>query len=87
MISGKILEFLHRGAGREESFYLIMEYKLIKKRDYKNLIYLELLRTASVQTVYIFHLLTEFKIQLAIQTSIKFKHNLLRSFYSKHLSK
>lgn len=86
MISGKILEFLCRGAGGEESFYLIMEYKLIKKKDYKNLIYLELLRTASVQTVYIFHLLTEFKIQLAIQTSIKFKHN-LRSFYSRHLSK
>ena len=75
------------GAGGEECFYLMMEYKLIKKIDYKNLIYLELLRTASVQTVYIFHLLTEFKIQPAIQTSIKFKHNLLRSFYSGHLSK
>jgi len=87
VISGKILEFLCQGTGGEECFYLMMEYKLIKKRDYKNWIYLELLKTASVQTVYIFHLLTEFKIQLAIQTSIKLKHNLLRSFYSGHLSK
>lgn len=43
------------------------------------MIYLELLRTASVSTAHIFHLLTELKIQPVMQTFVKLRHNWLKS--------